>query len=405
MANEKPSVTSLFGGLLTPQEMRDFTQRQDLARGVELAQIAPESRGLLYAPQAVTAAGRLGRRIGGQDPRTPQEIRMEENRQLFTQIAQQAQQQFPSDRTAQLNFIADRLNEAGKVGEAQKARALAQQSAQTAQQTATSRAQELKALAEKEKAERASPITEIIGKVNPQDYTPDSIEKFKTSGKYSDLQRVERQEGDTRTQQQKNFETYEGLLAKGDTEKARKFGVAAGFIPEMSVALQKEHINSMNTAMESRANSLRYNDLATDIINAEEFKGGAYASWEEAYKEFTGNTDAVSLLKTRYRGIRASAAVNNLPPGAASDADVRLALSGVPPENANAETVAQFLRGLAKLEAEVAAYNAAKVAYLDSNRDLIGFDEEYQKSRKRVEDKQKGTTRTTAGGVTYEVIE
>lgn len=403
MANEKPSVVSLFGPLLSPQEMRDFTKAQDVERGMAIAQ-ADYSPGLLYAPETITAAGRVGRRLAGQDPRTTQEIRMEENKQLFTNISQQAQQQFPNDRTAQLNFIADRLNEAGKVVEAQKARALAQQSAQTAQQTATSRAQELKALAEKEKAERASPITEIIGKVNPQDYTPDSIEKFKTSGKYSDLQRVERQEGDTRTQQQKNFETYEGLLAKGDTEKARKFGVAAGFIPEMSVALQKEHINSMNTAMESRANSLRYNDLATDIINAEEFKGGAYASWEEAYKEFTGNTDAVSLLKTRYRGIRASAAVNNLPPGAASDADVRLALSGVPPENANAETVAQFLRGLAKLEAEVAAYNAAKVAYLDSNRDLIGFDEEYQKSRKRVEDKQKGTTRTTAGGVTYEVI-
>ena len=58
-----------------------------------------------------------------------------------------------------------------------------------------------------------------------------------------------------------------------------------------------------------------------------------------------------------------------------------------------------------QLEAEVAAYNAAKVAYLDANRDLIGFDEEYQKSRKRVEDKQKGTTRTTSGGVTYEVID
>lgn len=161
----------------------------------------------------------------------------------------------------------------------------------------------------------------------------------------------------------------------------------------------------MQTAMESRANSLRYNDLADDVIAAKEFKGGAYASWEEAYKEFTGNTDAVSLLKTRYRGIRASAAVNNLPPGAASDADVRLALSGVPPENANAETVAQFLRGLAKLEAEVAAYNTAKVAFLDAKRDLLGFDQEYQESRKRVEDKQKGTTRTTAGGVTYEVIE
>lgn len=404
MANGKPSVTSLFGGLLTPQEMRDFTKRQDLAEGAQLTNIDPTRVGLLYAPQAITAAGRLGRRMAGQDPRTEQEIRGEENRQLFTKISQEAQQQFPDDRTAQLNYIANQLNAAGKVVEAQKARALAQESAKTAQETATKRAQELKFMAEKEKAKKASPITDIIGKINPQDYTPESIETFRTSGKYSDLKRIEKPQDD-RTELDKKFDRYQSLLAAGNTEAARKYGVAAGFIPEMSVTLQKEHVEAMNTSMESRANSLRYNDLATDILEAEQFKGGAFASWEEAFKEFTGNTDAVSLLKTRYRGIRASAAVNNLPPGAASDADVRLALSGVPPENANAETVAKFLRGLAQLEAEVAAYNAAKVSYLDQNRELIGFDEEYQKSRKRVEEKQQGTTRTTAGGVTYEVIE
>lgn len=158
MANGKPSVTSLFGGLLTPQEMRDFTKRQDLAEGAQLTNIDPTRVGLLYAPQAITAAGRLGRRMAGQDPRTEQEIRGEENRQLFTKISQEAQQQFPNDRTAQLNYIANKLNAAGKVVEAQKARALAQESAKTAQETATKRAQELKFAAEETKAKQAPSV-------------------------------------------------------------------------------------------------------------------------------------------------------------------------------------------------------------------------------------------------------
>jgi len=306
---------------------------------------------------------------------------------------------------AAVRDAANRLSALGLTGASTQLLNLAQQMELQSAKVKAERARELKFTAEKEKAERASPITEMIGKINPQDYYPESIEKFKKSGQFSDLERIDKPEADDRTELDKKFDRYTQLLADGKTELARKYGVGAGLIPEMSVALQKEHIDSMRTAMESRANSLRYNDLADDVIAAEEFKGGVGASWEEAYKEFTGNTDAVSLLKTRYRAIRASAAVNNLPPGAASDADVRLALSGVPPENANAETVAQFLRGLAKLEAEVAAYNTAKVAYLDANRELIGFDEAYQASRKRVETKQQTTTRTTAGGITYEVIE
>jgi hypothetical protein len=142
---EKASVTSLFGGLLSPNEMRQFTRAQDIELGKTMAQPGVET-GLLFAPQAVTAAGRLGRRLVGQDPRTQQEIQMAENKALFTEITQEAQKQFPNDRTAQLNYLADQLTAKGKVVEAQKARALAQQSQ-------ASQADIQKTIAEKEKAE------------------------------------------------------------------------------------------------------------------------------------------------------------------------------------------------------------------------------------------------------------
>lgn len=123
---EAPSVTTLFGNLLSPDEMRQFTSSQDLAKGKMLAEAPAGRAGLLYAPQAVTAAGRLGRLVAGQDTRTPEEIKAAENQKLFSGIMQRAQAQFPTDRAGQLNYLADELTKAGKLNEANKARAEAQ---------------------------------------------------------------------------------------------------------------------------------------------------------------------------------------------------------------------------------------------------------------------------------------
>lgn len=143
---DKASVTSLFSGLLSPAEMRQFTRAQDLEMGQALAQAPTGRAGLIFAPGQVTAMGRLGRQIAGQDTRTAQEREVAENKALFTQISQEAQRQFPNDRTAQLNYLADQLTAKGKVVEAQKARALAQQSQ-------GSQADIQKTIAEKERAE------------------------------------------------------------------------------------------------------------------------------------------------------------------------------------------------------------------------------------------------------------
>lgn len=124
----EPSVTTLFGNLLSPDEMRQFTEAKDLQRGKMLAEAPAGRAGLLYAPQAVTAAGRLGRQIAGMDSRTPEEIKAAENQKLFSGIMQKAQAQFPTDRAAQLNYLADELTKAGKLNEANKARAEAQAS-------------------------------------------------------------------------------------------------------------------------------------------------------------------------------------------------------------------------------------------------------------------------------------
>ena len=76
---------------------------------------------------------------------------------------------------------------------------------------------------------------------------------------------------------------------------------------------------------------------------------GIAASVDEGLKSLLGTEDAVTELRARFNNIRANVTMQNLPPGAASDKDVELVLSGFLSANANPQTVASFLRGLAKI--------------------------------------------------------
>lgn len=107
---------------------------------------------------------------------------------------------------------------------------------------------------------------------------------------------------------------------------------------------------------------------------------GAIANWQEAYKSITGQQDSVTTLRTRYAGLRASEVVKNLPPGAASDKDIELALSGFLPPNAQPDQVASFLRGMAKLSAFDEGYNTFKARYIDENNGQRGLIDAWKKS-------------------------
>ena len=119
--------------------------------------------------------------------------------------------------------------------------------------------------------------------------------------------------------------------------------------------------------------------LASSVVNlATEFgkidvASGVVASLSEFAKSALGTEDAVTQLRTNYNAVRASQAVNNLPPGPASDKDIALALSGFPKPNASPKTIVSFLRGSAKLARADAAYNQFKADFISktgSPRDL-----------------------------------
>ena len=101
-------------------------------------------------------------------------------------------------------------------------------------------------------------------------------------------------------------------------------------------------------------------------------------TWKEALKEVSGTQDAVSELRRQYAGIRASQVVNNLPPGAASDKDIEMAISGFPSDKAHGKQIASFLRGMAKLEAVKADYENFKSDYISANGNERGMLQEWK---------------------------
>ena len=91
-------------------------------------------------------------------------------------------------------------------------------------------------------------------------------------------------------------------------------------------------------------------------------KGRAY----EALKSATGNQNAVTSLRQEYARIRSSQVSKMLPPGAASDKDIALAMSGFPSETGDPKEMASFLRGMSKLSRYDAAANDAKSQWVNS---------------------------------------
>jgi hypothetical protein len=129
----------------------------------------------------------------------------------------------------------------------------------------------------------------------------------------------------------------------------------------------------VNTAMADSAVAMRYsgklNDLADRVL---ENKGGK-GSWNTIGKFFenlTGTQDEWTQIRNEYIRIKNQQAIKNLPPGPASTPDMILAQKGLPPETANAEYIASFLRGMAQLSSIDSSIKAAEADWVNSSGSL-----------------------------------
>ena len=126
-------------------------------------------------------------------------------------------------------------------------------------------------------------------------------------------------------------------------------------LQEEAASLEKDGVAARSLAKEFEA-------------NLENIDSGALARLGEKWKTFMGNENKVSELRQQYRAIRNTAALGGLPPGAASDKDIEMAMSGFPTDTANPELIARWLRGVEKMSFLASERANAHLQFIAENR-------------------------------------
>jgi hypothetical protein len=147
-----------------------------------------------------------------------------------------------------------------------------------------------------------------------------------------------------------------------------RVGERANSIPD---AAKKDINEAAVKAATSRQQAVQFNSLA-DKLAAEGGGFGLFSSAADYLRKATGNQGYVQELRQEFTRLRNSAAVQSLPPGPATDRDIQLVLEGFPPANADARTMASFLRGMAKLQDIDASVQNSRVDWLSQNRGSLG---------------------------------
>jgi len=195
-------------------------------------------------------------------------------------------------------------------------------------------------------------------------------------------------------------EKYYQELKKIDPERAKRFGQDVGLVTkegrELSGHNQKNLTKYNDAAVTAQNMSGKFEYLASEFERLDPASGVAGTA-HNFLKEITGSQDAVSEIRTEYMKLRASQLVKNLPPGAASEKDVQLALSGFPSPDANSKHMASFLRGLSKLQAFDEKFNTFKAEFLSEKGHERGMLKAW-KERQPVDISKATKTATGAAG-------
>jgi hypothetical protein len=149
-------------------------------------------------------------------------------------------------------------------------------------------------------------------------------------------------------------------------DKLSSIAERASTIPADTKKLVNDAVVFASTSKQS-ANQM--NDLANRIENLGGY--GSLSRLGEFAKSTIGAEGYETSLRQEYTRIRNSAAIKALPPGPATDADIQLALSGFPKNTADSKLVAQFLRGMAKLQDIDSAVSNAKADWLAQNNGTL----------------------------------
>lgn len=148
---------------------------------------------------------------------------------------------------------------------------------------------------------------------------------------------------------------------------------------KLSAGLENALLAAQGRVVEAQRQSNEFDTLAADF-QARDLEGGAKAGFSEFLKGVLGTQDDVTEFRRRFNKVRISEGLKNLPPGPASDVDVKMAFRGVPKETASNEQVASFLRGSARMARFEAGFNQFKADFISGKSSARGLGKAWRKS-------------------------
>jgi len=179
-------------------------------------------------------------------------------------------------------------------------------------------------------------------------------------------------EGDQSTANAKDLRTYKELVDKNDPT-AEQFGQMIGMIPKENKKLSpfaEKEIGKASDEYTVAINSAnRFKALSSKLENSA-IHGGVKGTWGEWIKEQTGNQDELTALRKEALQIASSEAINNLPPGAASESDVKMAREPLPTEKSDPKYVAKWLASIGRLREKEAEFHQFKADFISKNDTL-----------------------------------
>lgn len=181
--------------------------------------------------------------------------------------------------------------------------------------------------------------------------------------------------------EQENGELHKIVSGINKTDGTEEWQLNLGQVPSKPMKVtQAQQVFSQSIRddiQESKANISKYERLAKQMEDVG-FVGGFFNESVTELAAKLGMGDLEYIIKQELTNIRVNQALAFLPPGAASDKDVELVLSGqVDIAKLNVKDAAAYLRGLAILARGHEKYSQAKSAWLAITDDyaLKGFDQ------------------------------
>lgn len=130
--------------------------------------------------------------------------------------------------------------------------------------------------------------------------------------------------------------------------------------------------NAVLGAQGAQAAATKARELADAIRSDPRFSGGWSAGLAGALTGITGNSSAATNFRRQYTELRNSAAIKNLPPGVATEKDIQLVMAGLPPPNANRETLVTWLSAYERVNKDIAAQQDRQADWMAGNGGSLG---------------------------------